>query len=48
LVARARRWRTASNSPTAASVCMTKSAYAFKPLLPCHSFVGRIGVCGAE
>ena len=38
--------RAASTSPTAASVCMTKSPYAPSPLLPFHSGVGTMGVCG--
>ena len=33
-------------SPSTLSVCITKSPYFPRPLFPCHSVVGKIGVCG--
>ena len=37
----------ASTVPSAASTCITKSPYAFSPLLSFHSGSGLMGVCGA-
>ena len=36
-----------ATAPTVASTSITKSAYGFSPLFPCHSGVGAMGVCGA-